>query len=80
MPKYPHAVAASSEQIKINQTQFKWFAKECERRNIQILLHFYNIHVITFLNTFNSAFHGVKFGVLDVEDFFKGVNLFPYRT
>ena len=45
MPKYPHAADASSEQIKINQTQFKWFAKECERRNIQILLHFYNIHV-----------------------------------
>jgi len=45
MPKYPEAAAASPEQIKINQAQFKWFAQECEKRNIQILLHFYNIHV-----------------------------------
>lgn len=45
MPKYPEAAAASPEQIKINQAQFKWFAEECDKRNIQILLHFYNIHV-----------------------------------
>ena len=45
MPKYPEAAAASPEQVKINQAQFKWFAQECEKRNIQILLHFYNIHV-----------------------------------
>lgn len=45
MPKYPEAGAATAEQVKINQTQFKWFAEECEKRNIQILLHFYNIHV-----------------------------------
>jgi len=45
MPKYPEAGAATLEQVKINQAQFKWFAQECEKRNIQILLHFYNIHV-----------------------------------
>jgi len=46
MPKYPEAASdASAEQIKANQEQFHWFTTECERRNIQVLLHFYNIHV-----------------------------------
>ena len=46
MPDYPEASAdVPSAQIKANQEQFFWFTTECERRNIRVLLHFYNIHV-----------------------------------
>ena len=46
MPKYPEASAdVPPEQVKVNQEQFRWFTTECEKRNIQVLLHFYNIHV-----------------------------------
>jgi len=52
MPDYPEAASdASAEQIKANQNHFRWFTTECEKRNIQVLLHFYNIHVShTFAN------------------------------
>lgn len=46
MPEYPEASAdVPPEQVKANQEQFRWFTTECEKRNIQVLLHFYNIHV-----------------------------------
>ena len=46
MPDYPEAAAdVPPEQVKANQAQFRWFTGECRRRNIQVLLHFYNIHV-----------------------------------
>ncbi len=46
MPDYPEANSdVSPEQIKANQEQFRWFTNECEKRNIKVLLHFYNIHV-----------------------------------
>ena len=46
MPRYPEASAAvSPEQVKANQDQFLWFTRECEKRNIKVLLHFYNIHL-----------------------------------
>lgn len=46
MPDYPEAAAdVPPEQVKANQEQFRWFTTECEKRNIQVLLHFYNIHV-----------------------------------
>ncbi len=46
MPDYPEASAdLSREQIKANQEQFRWFTTECDKRNIQVLLHFYNIQV-----------------------------------
>lgn len=46
MSKYPEAASdVSAEQIRANQEQFRWFTTECEKRNIQVLLHFYNIHV-----------------------------------
>jgi len=46
MPDYPEAASdIPPEQIKANQEQFRWFTSECEKRNIQVLLHFYNIHV-----------------------------------
>ncbi len=46
MPRYPEAASdATAEQIRANQEQFRWFTTECETRNIQVLLHFYNIHV-----------------------------------
>lgn len=46
MPDYPEAAAdVPPEQVKANQEQFRWFTTECQNRNIQVLLHFYNIHV-----------------------------------
>jgi hypothetical protein len=46
MPQYPEASAdVPPGQVKANQEQFLWFTGECERHNIQVLLHFYNIHV-----------------------------------
>ena len=46
MPDYPEAAAdVPAEQVKANQKQFRWFTAGCEKRNIQVLLHFYNIHV-----------------------------------
>ncbi len=46
MPKYPEASAdVPPEQVRANQKQFLWFTRECEKRNIKVLLHFYNIHV-----------------------------------
>jgi len=46
MPDYPEASAdVPPEQVKRNQEQFRWFTAECEKRDIQVLLHFYNIHV-----------------------------------
>jgi hypothetical protein len=46
MPEYPEASAdVPPGQVRANQQQFRWFTAECEKRNIQVLLHFYNIHV-----------------------------------
>lgn len=46
MPDYPEASAdVPREQIKANQEQFRWFTTECRKRNIQVLLQFYNIQV-----------------------------------
>ncbi len=46
MPDYPEASSdIPPEQVKANQEQFRWFTNECEKRNIKVLLHFYNIHV-----------------------------------
>jgi len=46
MPDYPEASAdIPPEQVKANQAQFRWFTSQCEKRNLQVLLHFYNIHV-----------------------------------
>jgi len=46
MPDFPEASSdIPKEQVKANQEQFRWFTNECEKRNIKVLLHFYNIHV-----------------------------------
>lgn len=46
MPDYPEAAAnVPLAQVKANQEQFRWFTSECEKRNIRVLMHFYNIHV-----------------------------------
>jgi hypothetical protein len=45
MPKYPEACELTKEQLRENQEQFRWFTQQCARRNISVLLHFYNIHV-----------------------------------
>ncbi|MBC2608070.1 hypothetical protein [Pelagicoccus albus] len=45
LPEYPNASRFTKEQIHENQEQFRWLSMECEKRNITILTHFYNIHV-----------------------------------
>lgn len=46
MPLYPEASAGvAAGQVAQNQEQFIWFTNECERRNITVLVHMYNIHV-----------------------------------
>lgn len=45
LPEYPDASQFSREDIRRNQEQFRWLAREAEKRNITILTHFYNIHI-----------------------------------
>jgi hypothetical protein len=45
LPEYPEARTLSREQLLRNQEQFRWFTRECARRNISVLMHFYNIHL-----------------------------------
>ena len=45
LPEYPNATDLTPVQLKQNQEQFVWFTSECQRRNIKVLLHFYNIHL-----------------------------------
>lgn len=45
MPEYPEACELTRSQLRENQDQFRWFTDQCARRNISVLLHFYNIHV-----------------------------------
>jgi hypothetical protein len=45
LPEYPGATKLRPEQLSQNQEQFQWFVSECRRRNIRVLLHFYNIHL-----------------------------------
>ena len=45
LPEYPSATNLTHEQLIQNQEQFRWFTTECQRRNIRVLLHFYNIHL-----------------------------------
>ena len=43
MPEYPEATDLTREELLRNQEQFRWFTRECARRNISVLLLFYNI-------------------------------------
>lgn len=45
LPEYPGATTLQPQQLERNQAQFRWFVSECGRRNIRVLLHFYNIHL-----------------------------------
>jgi len=45
VPEYPGATNLRPEQLEQNQQQFRWLVSECDRRNIRVLLHFYNIHL-----------------------------------
>lgn len=45
LPEYPDASPLNKDELKRNQEQFKWFTDECAKRNIKVLLHFYNIHI-----------------------------------
>jgi hypothetical protein len=45
LPEYPDAGDLSREELLANQAQFRWFTDECAKRNIDVLLHFYQIHV-----------------------------------
>lgn len=56
LPEYPGATKLTPDQLRRNQEQFRWFTSECARRNIQVLLHFYNIHLPEGLaKTFNAG-------------------------
>jgi hypothetical protein len=45
MPEYPDATDLPREQLLQNQAQFRWFTDECAKRNISVLMHFYNIQI-----------------------------------
>ena len=45
LPDDPEATHFSPEELRRNQDQFRWLATEAARRNISVLLHFYNIHL-----------------------------------
>ncbi len=45
LPEYPGATGLTDAQLRQNQEQFRWLAEQCQRRNIRVLLHFYNIHL-----------------------------------
>lgn len=45
LPEYPGATKLQPSQSRQNQEQFRWLVSECDRRNIKVLLHFYNIHL-----------------------------------
>jgi hypothetical protein len=45
LPEYPGATKLRPEQLKRNQQQFRWLVSQCQRRNIRVMLHFYNIHL-----------------------------------
>ncbi len=45
LPQYPKVTNLTHEQLMQNQEQFRWFTEQCQRRNIKVLLHFYNIHI-----------------------------------
>jgi len=45
MPEYPDATSLTKQELLRNQEQFRWFTSECAKRNISVLLHFYNIHI-----------------------------------
>jgi hypothetical protein len=45
LPDYPDATSLTPAEMKRNQDQFAWFTRECAKRNIGVLLHFYSIHL-----------------------------------
>jgi len=45
MPEYPDATDLRPAELARNQQQFRWFTGECAKRNISVLLHFYQIHL-----------------------------------
>ena len=45
LPDYPNATELTADELQQNQRQFRWFTAECERRNIRVWLHMYNIHL-----------------------------------
>ncbi len=45
MPEYPDATDLRPAELARNQQQFRWFTDECAKRNISVLLHFYQIHL-----------------------------------
>ena len=45
MPEYPDATDLKPAELDRNQKQFRWFTDECAKRNIRVLMHFYQIHL-----------------------------------
>jgi hypothetical protein len=51
LPEYPDATNLRPDELARNQEQFRWFTRECAKRNISVLLHFYQIHLPAALAT-----------------------------
>ena len=45
MPEYPDATDLKPAELARNHEQFQWFVGECAKRNISVLMHFYQIHL-----------------------------------
>ncbi len=45
MPAYPDATDLTPAELDRNQQQFRWFTDECGKRNIRVLMHFYQINI-----------------------------------
>jgi hypothetical protein len=45
LPEYPDATNLSRAELARNQDQFRWLTSEAAKRNISVLVHFYNIHL-----------------------------------
>jgi hypothetical protein len=55
LPDYPEALEVTREELALNRETLNWLLGEADRRGIQLMLHFYNIHIpLTF-----SRHHGI---------------------
>lgn len=45
LPDYPEALEVTREELALNRATLNWLLGEADRRGIQLMLHFYNIHV-----------------------------------
>jgi len=55
LPDYPEALEVTRDELELNRETLNWLLDEADRRGIQLMLHFYNIHIPL---TFSRA-HGI---------------------